>query len=727
MTRALAVVSCAALLAACESNEVQTTTRNLDRAWDLALVCAVSATADGTTTWTGTTADQCASEAEGHLFAFVIEAARGELAALDLRTKRMLDLDPREPLHSPVAVGPVPSAIAASADGARLVVANLGDPRPGEDPENPDGLPYLSVVDPGAVLTGWGAEPSRVYLPAPAAHVAFLDEERLVATLPALSAVVLVSFAEDPPAVGQPLVLEPFPLVGPLGETLEGLPRPWSVAADEVRGRILVGDRDRSRLARLLLDEHGVLAVETGVDVPGPVEAMAVEPPVPGPEGAGPGRWIYAADGRSGGVMVLDGDTLAPLDLSSRDPLEWRDEIFASGMAHDVAIGVVTLPDAAEEEAAPELLHGRFAFIVTSTGGVYAVDIEDRHNPECWVGGVPGEGGYDETKCPRHVLRSAVWPAEVPHWSGAPELFLPTDAPVVYDEAPDPLFPIFDGWAGMAGEERTYGVAFDPDPRRGVNQVWTFEYEAAIPWTDGNAGNVDDGGDFSDRAMPFCGRGVLGATADYPGDVLVVSDGPNPLDETADCRVFGSAENPATMEYRIVEAYSDRLRIEPLGVDGAAPLPTEECFPYAVSYEIRVAGQWLVEGSSTGFAHHVIADAGGRCVEEPVCAEPVDCTTPPSDFRCLHAARATEGVRFRNPYICFRMVSGMTATPRGLRYEMTATGGFEALAEDAGEMGMAVALDATTRTGPALLVVDSSSDGLSRLDLNGFTISDVWE
>jgi hypothetical protein len=58
---------------------------------------------------------------------------------------------------------------------------------------------------------------------------------------------------------------------------------------------------------------------------------------------------------------------------------------------------------------------------------------------------------------------------------------------------------------------------------------------------------------------------------------------------------------------------------------------------------------------------------------------------------------------------------------------MTATGGFEALAEDAGEMGMAVALDATTRTGPALLVVDSSSDGLSRLDLNGFTISDVWE
>jgi hypothetical protein len=85
-----------------------------------------------------------------------------------------------------------------------------------------------------------------------------------------------------------------------------------------------------------------------------------------------------------------------------------------------------------------------------------------------------------------------------------------------------------------------------------------------------------------------------------------------------------------------------------------------------------------------------------------------------------------EGELFRNPWICFEMESGTSPTPRGLRYELKAAGGFEPLAATVGSLPVAAVLDATTRTGPALLVLDASTDGLSRIDLDGFEVTDNW-
>lgn len=721
-------------LAGCESSEVETTTRNLERGIDLALLCAVSEDRPEGTVWTGVPMERCGgAEESGDLFALVVQSTRGELAAINLRSLRMLDLDPREPLHSPVAVGPLPNSIAVSPDGGWIVVANLGDPAPGEDPTNPEGRPYLSVLRPEWVLPQRSRDASRVYLPGPAAVVSFLDAAHVVVSLPTLSAVTVVTLGDEP-SVAEPTVLEPFPLLDPEGNPQDGLRTPWSVLVDPARGRILVGDRTAARLAVLGWDDDFALAVTGLAPVSGPVPAMDLEPVR---EGGEAGRWIYAVNGRSGGVMVLDAETLQVLDLALRDPLEWRWELFVPGLAQDVVVGRVALeePPSAPE---PEILHGTFGFIVSSVGEVYVVDIEDRSDPGCWEGGAAGEGEYrgdlpGSKICPRHVLRSASAPpappaagttsARVPYWSAAPTLTQAGGSTVPYADEPPPMFPRFrdfgetDEWGNQ-----TYGVRFDPDPRRAVTQTWTIEYEAALPYTDGTAGNVEPDGWLTDRAMPFCARGVLA------GDHLTILDAPAPLDPDAtDCRAYGGEENEDRREYRIAEARSDRVRLEALS--GGAPLPTEECYPFAVRYRIRVSGQWLVQGTGVPFQHHVVEE-GGVCVESPdagECPVPVDCSSDPAgDFRCLNRARAVEGVLFRNPWICFVMESGTSATPRGLRYELAAAGGFEPLVAEVGRLPVAAVLDATARTGPALLVLDSSTDGLSRIDLDGFEVTDNW-
>ncbi|MBN1770017.1 MAG: hypothetical protein JXB32_02055, partial [Deltaproteobacteria bacterium] len=247
--------------------------------------------------------------------------------------------------------------------------------------------------------------------------------------------------------------------------------------------------------------------------------------------------------------------------------------------------------------------------------------------------------------------------------------------------------------------------------------------------TGGTAGVVGTDGWLTDRGMPFCARGVLA------GDRLTLLDPPEPLDPDAvACGVYGGEDDAsvARREYRIAEAYTDRVRLEALS--GGAPLPTggaDGCYPWAVSYEVRVSGQWLVQGESVPFQHHVVAESGtGRCVEDPgatECPVPTDCATgPEGEFRCLNAARATEGVAFRNPWICFRMESGTAPTARGLRYELKAQGGFTSLVAEVGSLPVAAVLDDTTGTGPALLVLDSSTDGLSRIDLDGFEVTDYW-
>ncbi len=712
-----AIAAIAVLTAAgCESPEVTTTTVNLERAWDVALACIVEEAGARR----GAPMSECGADGPGAMHAFVLQSTPGTLGAVNLRSGRLLDLDPREPLHTSVEVGDLPNAIAAAPDGGLMLVANLG--------RRVDGVPepggYLSAVRPADVLGGLRSRPVVVTLPAPASAVVFVDAGFAVVAMPSISAVTSVRIAEtgDDHAVGPPVALDTAP--GPGGEPIEGLAAPWSLAVDEARGRVLVGDRNRGMLAVLVRDASGDLVVDRAAPLEGPAIALAVEPPGWGPAGDEPGRWIYAADGFAGGVMVLDAESLEPVDLSSGDPAEWRSQIVVRGLVKDVAIGRVEQQEPPERPD-PKVLHGTFAFLVTSAGQVVVVDIEDRGAAACWSGSAAGEGDY---ACPRHVVRSGVPAPSTPYWSAPPSLLLPGGTPVTYDPQPSAEHPRFADWAAEDDAQPprpTYGVPFDADARRAVNQTWAIEFEGAIPWTDGVGGNVErhdlDPGlaVLSDRGMPFCSRGVLA------GDRLVIRQGPDPLAGTeADCRVFETPQIDASMErwrteYAIADAFQDRLVLAP--IPGGPPAPTEECFPYAVKFGVRVSGEWVVVGATTGLLHRVVAGPGGLCIEEPA-----DCGVEPVPLRCLHSGRAVEGERFLNPYFSFTMVSGTSPTPRGLRYEMAAGGGFQALSEDVGALPAAGALDLSGRTGPALLVVDSASEGLVRVDLRRFALRDNW-
>ena len=757
----------ALLLGGCESAAVETTTRQMDSASDVALLCAEETRdADGNATWAGTTMDRCNDDDAGQhvcdtcaLFAFVVQRERGELAAVNLRDRRLLDLDIRQPLSSPAVVGLLPNAIAAAPDGSSLAVANLGDPRPGEDPANPDGVPYLSVVAPSNLLPGISPDAdrpfvSRIALPEPASNVAYLDPTHVVVTLPKHRGdppqVVVVTLGETP-VVGPPTVLEPFPLLDAEGQPLPGLSVPWSLLVDEGRRRIIVGDREASRLAILTWDDAYVLTV-TGLAghpdaLPGPATALAIEPAGWDSEGVEAGRWIYAVDGRSGGVMVLDAvqmaldpsDPRVVINISEHDPMDWRWEIDIPGLAQDVLIGRVFQADAPAAPE-PEALHGTFGFIVSSVGEVYVVDLQDHASADCWVDGTIGERYLSDeapgSGCPRHVLRNRSADNPGPELADAPVLKSGLGVNLAYAGAPDASYPRFHDFGGATPDgDPSYGVTFDDDVRRAVSQKWIVEYEAIIPWTDGVGGQVGEAGWFTDRAMPFCARGVLA------GDILIIKNGPpddedNPTRPLPDCRPWRDA---VRLEYRIGDALGHGLQLAEVpndatpdvGDDVLATLPDPGCFPYAVEYEIRVGRQWLVRGEATGFQHHVTS-VDGVCSEGPgetICTPYENCTTEPVDFRCLHSGRATEGLVHKNPFLCFTMdpgSGGAGSTVRGTTWELDAVGGFAPLVVETGYLPVAGALDLTNRTGPALLVVDSSSDGLIRVDLEAFDVSDNW-
>ena len=87
---------------------------------------------------------------------------------------------------------------------------------------------------------------------------------------------------------------------------------------------------------------------------------------------------------------------------------------------------------------------------------------------------------------------------------------------------------------------------------------------------------------------------------------------------------FGAPELQNTnRDLRILEATEDRLTVEPRLQQPSSAQRRRQllqfvscCFPEPSSFVVRAGNQWVVRGSSSGVAHHVKADAGGRCVND---------------------------------------------------------------------------------------------------------------
>jgi hypothetical protein len=144
----------------CTSQPVILPSRDFDRPTDIAFVCmgtfgGSGASADGGAADGGTTGAQVLSgrpmrechprgtvdvaDTVHHTFAFLPNSSSGELSVVDADKWNLVNLDPANPGFNRLPLGVLPSQIAASDDGCRLVTANHGSCD-------------LSFVDPAALL-----------------------------------------------------------------------------------------------------------------------------------------------------------------------------------------------------------------------------------------------------------------------------------------------------------------------------------------------------------------------------------------------------------------------------------------------------------------------------------------------------------------------------------------------------------------------------------------------
>ena len=136
-----------AALAACNQNPIITPVRSFDRPSDVAITCALyapkydPATGEDIGAFTPRPLSDCAPLASSQIpsvpdpkyptlkyypkeFALVSNSARGEVALVDVPNEILRDLDHKNPGYNFVAVGRLPEAIRASADGCYAVTAN---------------------------------------------------------------------------------------------------------------------------------------------------------------------------------------------------------------------------------------------------------------------------------------------------------------------------------------------------------------------------------------------------------------------------------------------------------------------------------------------------------------------------------------------------------------------------------------------------------------------------
>jgi hypothetical protein len=316
--------------------------------------------------------------------------------------------------------------------------------------------------------------------------------------------------------------------------------------------------------------------------------------------------------------------------------------------------------------------------------------------------------------------------------SGEPLTFLPTGCTM-----PTPCFRDADhilSYAPPDSESRfSYGVTFYPEIpdvdegmpliRRSVTETWGFIWEGNLPWTSGVGGNLSaDGTSLEDTGMYFCAMGVLA------GDVLVIDDGPDPLDTDVDCSGFPPEGGAA---YRIAEATQHALVLERVAqfdpetdgwVDGF-DLPLEECFPFAVAYHVRASNQWIVSASETGFLHSTTVAGDGSCTRSlPPCTDwddPSDCT--------LLRGRASMNETYVNPYIRFAIRDNDVVTPPGestilrpgLSFFLGAVSGFQPLATKAATLPHSIAYNEQI---DSLFISDRAWDGLLQFSPSSFSV-----
>jgi DNA-binding beta-propeller fold protein YncE len=666
---------------------------------------------------------------------------------VDLVSEDILDVDGVVPGYSSHAVGALPIGVAVATDGREAYVASAGE-------ESVTVLPAetLRTAGLGAPRTfALSDTPSAMRLVridgADRLVVAYPDEGTIVALDPA-GAYGADAGPDAGPRAGEEVAV--VPLGAPVGGGDAGPDAGGGDAGPGDAGADDAGDAGPEDAGPLALAQPVDLAVEAdgtvwvadigtpfvwhvdlsaatileAIDVGETSRRIAVTPDAqtvaPDPDT----HFLYVVGAESGDVTVVDLSTGERVDpnRSPFDPLATGTGLSVPGLAREALFVTVDDPLEEGEEAGPLHLDGTFGLVASSNGGVYVVDVVDRDTRS-----TEEEPRFPTVPYAHHLRSGVALSDEHAPFVARPPVLVRFDGTRDTSCAVVCLQPHFQGVCGESycspnpdiesADESATGIHLaweDADPARDTlwrttSEEWDVVFEGPLPGSTRSRGRVEEeGGDrLEDDRADFCALGV------EPGDHVVLLADPLPLEEqpegcTADCSEFDLVHDVGA-ERAILSVGPQALEVEPWG-DGAPC-----CYGEFTRYQVRIAGEWIVVGSKTGYLHSWKAD-GDACVVDP---------DLPAESIPLRVGRVATGERFENPYLSFTMVPGENpelgdSEPlRDDAWVFTTDGEFAPLVFAGGAL---VAQVARAPVGDGLFVVDSSS-GVTEFSLSDLGVT----
>ena len=503
------------------------------------------------------------------LTALVAQTARGEVAAVDLRTGQVLDSDSLVPGFTFRRVGVDPVAIVVPANApATTYVASRGSRK----------IQWIPTADLRPDAVGPSSSTGEVVLDrgSPSDLALSADGTMLFAPLADISALAQIPILADG-SLGTPTILDldgaipaavvapaadPFERICPTSAALRTLPAlaprptddflglspaPARVVVDPDNGDLWIADTNLPLIHHFSVDATGATPLAS-LNVGAPVAELALTPVVPATLGAlaesAPARYLYALDVRGGDVMavdLLDGSASFGAVLSVNSGLATPDRIHFPSRARTLTVlqpqptGTVCVPGIDSEEetaAAPDLLRGVFLAIGLADGSARIVDVYDL-DAACRGGNgcsspanVADVNVFIRRNEPRigAALSASVSVQTSPTFSfeSSPGVLDDTGRDQAQagpglqalDACPDFMSAIWPSTAQDGAASPVVCAATDPWELPA--ERWTATWEAALPGTGGPGRLLSEldgaaGPWLSARAGGVCARGVLGA------------------------------------------------------------------------------------------------------------------------------------------------------------------------------------------------------------------------
>ncbi|GEM_PF-6265581 len=220
-----------------------------------------------------------------------------------------------------------------------------------------------------------------------------------------------------------------------------------------------------------------------------------------------------------------------------------------------------------------------------------------------------------------------------------------------------------------------YGITFSEERRSQRSETWYVEYEGALPGTSAGLAMPRSSGDVWVIGVDLCGIGV------EEGDLFCL-----PATASRSCE---GVESEGEYCWEISEAYGDRVVLKP----GVGDYEGEEgvargvelspgCFDALGSFRVRVAGEYLVTGSRSGYLHNVIRSSEGRCAMDPdgdptFTGRAVEAEVSESLISCSMSTE-TPGLvlnTFSNPVFSLDLFPGCKLSQEGVPEVVTASRG----------------------------------------------------